>query len=142
MDKNQWSNFMMNDCKNCYQRQIKLYRSLLDISVDEQKAIEEKDLNKLSSLLYKKREIIQKIEDIKKQTPSHTELDPEGSNLIKRIIKLIERIIIQDRKNESLFKESINQVFLELKHLERAKRARKSYKEFTQVNPHFLDQIR
>lgn len=134
----------MSKLKDCYQKQLRLYQLMFDMGLDEQKAIQEKDFKRLAFLLHRKQEIIQKIENIKKQTLScrKDNLDTEVWSLIKKLAEVIKKIIIQEEKNESLLQDRMDRVFLDLKHLGEVKKMQRSYKQFSQINPHFLDQRR
>ena len=132
---------MMNKVRENYNKQLKFYQEMLDIGLEQEKAIQIKDYKRLLSLIKKRKKIIEKIDMIRENSPSlSVDPDREVQDVVRKIIHLLERILTQEKKNESLLKKSIQNTFSALQQLDRAKLLRKAYRGFSQPDARFLDE--
>ncbi len=128
---------------DCYKRQLKLYQIMLSIALDQTEAIRKKDYKKLLLLIKKRGKLMEEIEDIKKKTSFSQNLKSnEEKNIKEEIAKLLREIISRDKENESLLRNIIKKISLNLQQIDRGKLLQKAYKGFLEPKAKFFDQIK
>ena len=128
---------------DCYKRQLKLYQIMLSIALDQTEAIRKKDYKKLLLLIKKRGKLMEEIEDIKEKTSFSQNLKSnEEKNIKEEIAKLLREIISRDKENESLLRNIIKKISLNLQQIDRGKLLQKAYKGFLEPKAKFFDQIK
>jgi len=125
-----------------YKTQLRLYEKMFGVSLEQEKAIREKDYKKLFLLIKEKEKLIREIDRIKEKPSSFfAPRDKEEGAVVKEIAKLLKRILVQEKKNESLLKDAMQKVSFDLKQISKAENLQKAYRGVSR-KPHarFLDQ--
>jgi len=131
----------MNKLKEYYQEQLRLYKEMFDIGLDQEKAIQAKDYKRLLLLIKEREKIIGKIDSIREKSFLLSEdIDKEAKDVVKELIYLLRKILTQEKKNESLLKEDMQQISCNLQKIDKVKLLQKAYRGFFQPSARFLDQ--
>jgi len=116
---------------------------MLSIALDQTEAIRKKDYKKLLLLIKKRGKLMEEIEDIKEKTSFSQNLKSnEEKNIKEEIAKLLREIISRDKENESLLRNIIKKISLNLQQIDRGKLLQKAYKGFLEPKAKFFDQIK
>jgi len=143
--------FLSGEIKEEYGKELKLYGSMFDITLKQEKAIQQKDFRKLFSLINQKKELIKKINEIEKELLPFKEnwrklknssLKTEIFPLIEKISLLLKKILAQEKKNELLLASFIKSITENLQHLQMRKKLDKVYAISLEEEPRFMDQRR
>jgi len=143
--------FLSGEIKEEYGKELKLYGSMFDITLKQEKAIQQKDFRKLFSLINQKKELIKKINEIEKKLLPFKEnwrelknssLKTEIFPLIEKISLLLKKILAQEKKNELLLASFIKSITENLQHLQMGKKLDKVYAISLEEEPRFMDQRR
>ena len=129
------------DVKQSYKEQLRLYRQMFNIGIEQEKAIKAKDYKRLLSLVRKREEIIDRINTIKKSSSFSSQHSDAGiRGVIGEIIHLLKEILNQEKKNESLLRNNMQQVSYNMRQIDKAKLLQRTYRGLSLPRSCFLDQ--
>ena len=139
------------EIKKAYERELKFYESMFNITMEQERAIQSKDLRKLLSLISQKKEIIEKITKMEKELLPFKErwkdlknssLREKVSPIMGKIATLLGRMLTQEKRNELLLKSHIEDTAKDLKKIQMGKNLYKAYQAFPENTPYFMNQKR
>jgi len=139
------------EIKKAYERELKFYESMFNITMEQERAIQSKDLRKLLSLISQKKEIIEKITKMEKELLPFKErwkdlknssLREKVSPIMGKIATLLGKMLVQEKRNELLLKSHIEDTAKDLKKIQMGKNLYKAYQAFPENTPYFMNQKR
>jgi len=139
------------EIKKAYERELKFYESMFNITMEQERAIQSKDLRKLLSLISQKKEIIEKITKMEKELLPFKErwkdlknssLREKVSPIMGKIATLLGKMLVQEKRNELLLKSHIEDTAKDLKKIQMGKNLYKAYQVFPENTPYFMNQKR
>jgi len=139
------------EIKKAYERELKFYESMFNITMEQERAIQSKDLRKLLSLISQKKEIIEKITKMEKELLplkerwkdlKNSSLREKVSPIMGKIATLLGKMLAQEKRNELLLKSHIEDTAKDLKKIQMGKNLYKAYQVFPENIPYFMNQKR
>jgi len=133
-----------------YQEEFELYQSIFRVNLEQKRAVKSGDIKRVFSLGNQKQEIISKVDEIegrlspwkKERTESRfPPLNEELSALIKKIGSLLEKILVQEKENESCLKIFLGNIGQNLEHIQTGKILHNAY-SYHKTPARFMDQKR
>ncbi len=139
------------EIKKAYERELKFYESMFNITMEQERAIQSKDLRRLLSLISQKKEIIEKITRMEKELLplkerwkdlKNSSLRGKVSPIMGKIATLLGKMLAQEKRNELLLKSHIEDTAKDLKKIQMGKNLYKAYQAFPENTPYFMNQKR
>ena len=137
------------EIKKAYERELKFYESMFNITMEQERTIQSKDLRRLLSLISQKKEIIEKITKMEKELLPFKErwkdlknssLREKVSPIMGKIATLLGKMLAQEKRNELLLKSHIEDTAKDLKKIQMGKNLYKAYQAFPENTPYFMNQ--
>jgi len=141
----------INELRQGYQKELQLYESIFKMDLEQNEAIKSGNLKKIFFFSNQKQEIISKINRIearlslwkKKWIESKFFLrDKELPALIKKIGSLLEKILLQEKENESHLRIFLENIGQSLEHIQTGKILHNAYRSYHEASARFMNQKR
>lgn len=139
-----------NELEQGYQEELQLYQSMFKVNLEQNSAVKSGDMKKVFSLGNQKQEIVSKVDQIesrlspwkKKRSESKFFLmNEELSALIKKIGSLLEKILLQEKENESCLKVFLGDIGQNIEHIQTGRILHNAY-SYHKTPARFMDQKR
>lgn len=139
-----------NELEQGYQEELQLYQSMFKINLEQNRAVKSGDMKRVFSLGNQKQEIVSKVDQIesrlspwkKKRSESKFFLmNEELSALIKKIGSLLEKILLQEKENESCLKVFLGDIGQNIEHIQTGRILHNAY-SYHKTPARFMDQKR
>ncbi|MFW6269149.1 MAG: flagellar protein FliT [Bacillota bacterium] len=115
----------------------KNYQKIYEWTKKQKKCIEKGDIEQLNSLIEKKQEIIDKIDDVSFEEYFNQQDNPQQS--FAKIKKMIENIVEQEKKNRKKLQEKKQDLAQKLKEFNFKEKSRKGYLGEKKFEAKFFD---
>lgn len=139
-----------NELEQGYREELQLYQSMFKINLEQNSAVKSGDMTRVFSLGNQKQGIVSKVDQIesrlspwkKKRSESKFSLmNEELSALIKKIGYLLEKILLQEKENESCLKVFLGDMGQNLEHIQTGRILHNAY-SYHKTPARFMDQKR
>lgn len=144
------STTMKDELEQGYQEEFELYQSMFEINLEQNRAVKSGNLKRVLSLGSQKQKIVGNVDEIERRLSPWKKMRAESesphinkglSALIKKIGFLLEKILVQEKENESYLKTFLGNIGQNLEHIQTGRILHNAY-SYRKTPALFVDQKR